>query len=58
MVQDGFCDDENNNRGCNFDGGDCCKKTNPGWGSPGWNQFCNKCACRDPCAFGWCIGAK
>merc|ERR1712032_1195153 len=24
---DGNCDDNNNNCGCDFDGGDCCKKT-------------------------------
>ena len=35
---DGNCDDDNNNPGCNFDGGDCCgpnvKKT-----------YCKICAC-------------
>ena len=39
-VNDNFCDDENNNPGCNFDGGDCCNNQ-----SPGWNNFCNVCAC-------------
>ena len=24
---DGNCDDENNNKGCAYDGGDCCPKT-------------------------------
>ena len=24
---DGNCDDENNNKGCGYDGGDCCAKT-------------------------------
>ena len=24
---DGNCDDENNNKGCEYDGGDCCAKT-------------------------------
>ena len=24
---DGNCDDENNNKGCGYDGGDCCYKT-------------------------------
>ena len=24
FIGDGFCDDENNNEGCQFDGGDCC----------------------------------
>ena len=23
-VGDGYCDDENNNLKCNYDGGDCC----------------------------------
>ena len=23
-IGDGYCDDENNNDDCNFDGGDCC----------------------------------
>ena len=24
---DGNCDDENNNKGCGYDGGDCCAKS-------------------------------
>ena len=24
---DGNCDDDNNNKGCEYDGGDCCAKT-------------------------------
>ena len=24
---DGNCDDDNNNKGCEFDGGDCCAKS-------------------------------
>ena len=24
---DGVCDDDNNNKGCDYDGGDCCAKT-------------------------------
>ena len=24
---DGNCDDENNNKGCEYDGGDCCYKS-------------------------------
>ena len=24
---DGNCDDDNNNKGCDFDGGDCCAKS-------------------------------
>ena len=23
-IGDGYCNDENNNAGCHFDGGDCC----------------------------------
>ena len=26
-VGDNWCDDENNNAACNYDGGDCCKDT-------------------------------
>ena len=33
---DGYCDDSNNNAGCDFDGGDCC---------PTENQFCSECWC-------------
>merc|ERR1719203_860685 len=38
---DGVCDDDNNNEGCDWDGGDCClaivKK-----------DHCKECACKDP----------
>merc|ERR1719263_793008 len=39
---DGFCDDENNNCGCQYDGGDCCpsktrKKVD--------ETYCKKCHC-------------
>merc|ERR1712151_484402 len=38
---DGNCDDNNNNAGCGYDGGDCCgpnvKKT-----------YCQTCKCLDP----------
>ena len=27
MSGDGYCDDVNNNAGCDFDGGDCCADT-------------------------------
>ena len=27
---DGNCDDDNNNKGCDYDGGDCCEKSNGG----------------------------
>ena len=39
-IEDGFCDDENNNEGCQWDGGDCCGDTNV--------KFCNLCECLDP----------
>ena len=39
LAGDGFCNDETNNVGCNFDGGDCCK--------PFVNRdLCLKCECR------------
>ena len=38
---DGYCDDENNNAGCDWDGGDCC-------GDNVDTYFCNKCECLDP----------
>ena len=37
---DNFCDDENNNVGCDYDGGDCCGKIN--------DTYCNICQCLDP----------
>ena len=36
-INDGFCDDQNNNESCDFDGGDCClprRRTR-------WNRFCD-----------------
>merc|ERR1712048_995975 len=38
---DGNCDDENNNCGCDYDGGDCC-------GSAVVKKYCTECACKDP----------
>ena len=35
---DGYCDDENNNEACFFDGGDCC-------GSNVNTQYCTECQC-------------
>merc|ERR1712032_1222364 len=43
---DGNCDDENNNCGCKWDGGDCCKKTVKG-GSVS-TKYCKQCKCLDP----------
>merc|ERR1712032_1762500 len=39
---DRTCDDDNNNAGCAWDGGDCCGANN--------YKHCKKCACRD-CTF-------
>ena len=38
---DNNCDDENNNGGCEWDGGDCC-------GDNVNTQFCSACECLDP----------
>ena len=37
-IGDGFCDDENNNQYCYFDGGDCC-------GDGVDKNYCTECAC-------------
>ena len=37
---DNFCDDENNNPECGFDGGDCCDNT-----GEGWDNYCSLCEC-------------
>ena len=38
---DSYCDDENNNCGCEWDGGDCC-------GENVNTQWCSACQCLDP----------
>ena len=38
---DGFCDDENNNSNCEYDGGDCC-------GDNVDTSWCTQCLCLDP----------
>ena len=38
FVGDGSCDDENNNEGCQFDGGDCC-------GPNVLTDYCTECIC-------------
>ena len=38
-VNDGFCDDMNNNRVCMFDGGDCC-------GVYANKRYCLECTCK------------
>ena len=43
---DGHCDDYNNNCGCEYDGGDCCKATVKGGKIK--KDFCAACACLDP----------
>merc|ERR1711997_706547 len=40
-IGDDYCDDENNNAACGFDGGDCCQE-NP---IDGWDQYCSDCLC-------------
>ena len=38
LIGDGFCHDEINNAGCNYDGGDCC-------GSCVVTSYCSECDC-------------
>ena len=40
-IGDNFCDDINNNEGCQWDGGDCC-------GDNANTQYCQVCGCLDP----------
>ena len=40
FANDIYCDDENNNAGCNFDGGACCNRY-----TSKWNQYCTDCQC-------------
>ena len=37
---DGYCDDENNNESCGYDGGDCC-------GEDVNTSYCSACICYD-----------
>ena len=41
---DTYCDDGNNNAGCNFDGGDCCPGSNP---PELWDNYCTICECKE-----------
>merc|ERR1712032_407750 len=41
---DGNCDDENNNCGCKYDGGDCCAKGS----KPVSKKYCTICKCINP----------
>ena len=43
-VADGNCDDNNNNCGCDWDGGDCCGSS----GKKYQYSYCKMCACLDP----------
>ena len=47
---DGWCDDVNNNAGCNWDDGDCCPPNSIE--NPNWDWACSKCKCLDPNAGG------
>ena len=42
-ANDQYCDDENNNADCNWDGGACC-----GNNASGWDNWCADCECLDP----------
>merc|ERR1712159_894019 len=43
-VGDGNCDDNNNNCGCKWDGGDCCGSNGNKW----QYSYCSECKCKDP----------
>merc|ERR1712080_630528 len=43
---DGNCDDDNNNAGCEYDGGDCCAKSVKGGTVK--KPYCKVCKCLDP----------
>merc|ERR1711881_190046 len=45
---DGYCDDGNNNCGCQYDGGDCCGKS----GKKSQFKYCKTCTCQDPAIVG------
>jgi len=42
-ANDQFCDDENNNADCNWDGGACCANN-----ASGWDDWCTDCECLEP----------
>ena len=42
-ANDDYCDDENNNADCNWDGGACCNNN-----AAGWDNYCSACECLDP----------
>ncbi|CAM9947262.1 unnamed protein product, partial [Ascophyllum nodosum] len=51
-IEDGQCNEENNNEGCLYDGGDCCECTRTGNGSSSSYYLCvdPSAACFDPAA--------
>merc|ERR1711935_282220 len=46
-ANDQWCDDENNNADCNYDGGACCNNN-----VSGWDEYCSDCECLDSNATG------
>ena len=42
-ANDEYCDDENNNADCDWDGGACCANN-----ASNWDIFCTDCECLDP----------
>jgi len=50
FAGDGFCDDQNNNGACNYDGGDCCVATVDNNQGTVKTNYCDECACLDPSA--------
>ena len=42
LIGNGFCNDDANNVGCNFDNGDCC-------GSDVHEGYCSECMCYEGC---------
>ena len=41
-ANDQWCDDENNNAQCNWDGGACCNNN-----YAGWDTYCTDCECKE-----------
>ena len=41
-ANDQWCDDENNNAQCNWDGGACCNNN-----YSGWDTYCTDCECKE-----------
>ena len=44
LKKDGYCDDDNNHCGCQWDGGDCCGKSD----KTAQLSYCKVCKCLDP----------